>query len=275
MTKMRARMHLASSIHLPASSREWPSTQTPASTTHTLHSVPIRPAKRAAVANRLLTALPAAARRRLLARGKRVILESGTILRDSGTIVSHVYFPVGSFIALLAGDNSDVKLEVGLVGNEGMLGITLMLGVLPTPVRWLVQGTGQAWRLEATAFLAELNASPELHLELNRYLLVVLAQLAQTAACKRFHVVEARLARWLLMTRDRAHADSFHITHESLAYLMGVRRAGITRAASSLHKRDLIRYSRGNLRIIDGRGLEAASCGCYAADNKAYASVMG
>jgi CRP-like cAMP-binding protein len=237
--------------------------------------VPKRPAKRAAVTNRLLAALPAPARRRLLARGERVNLDAATVLHQSGAIVSHVYFPLDSSVALVSGGDGEVKLEVGLVGNEGMLGITLMLGIQPAPLQWLVLGPGRAWRIEANAFLEELSDGPELRRELDHYLLVVLAQLVQTAACKRFHVVEARLARWLLMTRDRAYADTFHITHENLAHLMGVRRAGITRAASSLHRRKLIDYFRGDLRIVDGRGLEAASCSCYTADNRTYASVMG
>lgn len=236
--------------------------------------MPKRAAKRAALANRLLAAFPADARRRLLARGERVDLDAATVLRESGTLIGHVFFPIDCFVALVSGEGGDAKLEVGLVGNEGMLGITLMLGTQSAPLQWVVQGPGKAWRIEAAAFLEELSDCPKLRGALNRYLLVVLAQLVQTAACKRFHVVEARLARWLLMTRDRAHADSFHVTHENLAHLMGVRRAGITRAAGSLHKRNLIRYTRGELRIVDAGGLEAASCGCYAADNRTYARVM-
>jgi CRP-like cAMP-binding protein len=204
-----------------------------------------------------------------------VNLAAGTVLRESGTIISHVFFPIDSFVALVSGGTGDVKLEVGLVGNEGMLGITLMLGMQPAPLQWVVLGAGRAWRIQAADFLDELADSAGLRRELNRYLLVVLAQLVQTAACKRFHVVEARLARWLLMTRDRAYADTFHITHENLAYLMGVRRAGITRAASSLHRRNLITYTRGDVRIVDGDGLEAASCSCYAADNQTYADGLG
>jgi CRP-like cAMP-binding protein len=224
--------------------------------------------------NRLLAELPRAVSRRVLAACEAVELAFGSILYEPDARIRQVYFPTSGSVSLMIPVDGTTNLEVGLVGNEGMLGVPLLLGVGVSPLRALVQGAGQAWRMNADDFSGELDRSPKLRSALLRYLQVRMCQLAQTAACTRFHVVEERLARWLLMTQDRAHDDHFHVTHEFLAYMLGVRRVGVTKAANDLQKRKLIRYHRGEVTILDRAGMEAASCGCYQADRDSYEGLM-
>jgi len=224
--------------------------------------------------NQLLALLSAQDRLRITRDEAPVDLVLHQILCEAGDRIRHVYFPIDSSISLIAAGGGRKLLEIGLVGDEGMMGVPLLLGVDVSPLRALCQGAGRAWRVSATTFRKELRASLSLRTALNRYLYVFLAQSVNTAPCGRFHEVEARLARWLLMTRDRAHSDQFRITHVFLAYMLGVRRVGVTAAASALQRRKLIRYNRGDLTVLDVRGLEAAACPCYQLDKKIYARFM-
>ncbi len=214
----------------------------------------------APVNNRLLAALPDKDSRRFQRGCETVDLLFAEILSEPGEHIRHVYFPTESFISL--------------VGNEGMLGASLALGIDVSPLQAIVQGKGAALRMDSDLFCRELGRSPALQHQRKLYLNVMLGQLAQTAACTRFHVVESRLARWLLMTHDRAHSDEFHVTHEYLAFMLGVRRVGVTKAATALQNRKLISYHRGDVKILDRRGLEESSCSCYRADIATYAETM-
>ncbi len=224
--------------------------------------------------NRLLASLPNKDKQHFLSGCEEVELVMGDILAEPGQTIPYVYFPNGSFISLVMSIDSGASLEVGLVGNEGMYGTPLLLGVERAPFHVLVQGTGPALRMSAPLFMEELEQSAQLSRKLKRYFYVATLQLARAAACNRFHLVEQRLARWLLMTQDRAHSNQFHITQEFLSQMLGVRRVGVTRAAVSLQKRKLISYSRGEVQILDEVGLEAASCSCYRADCDMYTKIL-
>jgi len=224
--------------------------------------------------NRLLAALPRRDAKPVLDGCEPVELKFGQVLYEPDTRIRYAYFPTDSFISLMIPVDGTANLEVGLIGNEGMLGSPLVLGVTASPLRALVHGAGSALRMNAGVLLHELGQRLALRRALHRYLHVRMIQLSQAAACTRFHVVEQRLARLMLMTQDRAQMDEFHVTHEFLAYMLGVRRVGVTKAAHALQARHLIRYHRGAVTILDRAGMEAASCGCYHADQDTYEGLL-
>jgi len=217
--------------------------------------------------NSVLRALSPKENQRLLAHSEQVDLAYGDVLCEPGKPIPHVYFPNNGIISLLTPVDGHASVEVGLVGREGMAGMGLFLGSSVSPVLMLVQGSGTATRMKAASFRDELKRNPALQSELNQYLYVFMAQVAQTAACNRHHLLGARLARRLLMTLDRVESNEFHLTQEFLAHMLGVRRVGVTKAAGLLQKKKLIRYSRGQITILDRKGLERASCQCYGAVN--------
>lgn len=228
----------------------------------------------AAKINRLLAALPRRERERVLVDSRQVELVAGEVLCDWDEPVRYAYFPTSGFISLLASVDAHARLEVGLIGNEGMFGVSLVLGVSFSPQQALVQGPGAAVRIGAPALRRVMRDAAALRSVLSRYACVQTTQYAQVAACVRFHPVNARLARWLLMTQDRAHAPEFRATQETLANMLGVRRAGVAEAAGALRRQGLIRYTRGAVTVLDRQGLEAAACRCYRENRKLHARLM-
>ncbi len=224
--------------------------------------------------NQLLAALPEPDKGRILANCECVELHRGDVLGEPGGLIREVYFPTNSFVSLVTAPTDHPGLEVWLIGNEGMIGAPLALGVELRLLRILVQGAGPAWRMSAEAFALALRQSDALQQTLDRYLAVLMSQGAQMVACMRFHLIEARLARWLLMSQDRAHSNHFHVTHEVLAAMLGVRRAGITRAATALQRCQFIDYRRGDITILDRAGLRTTACDCYGAMEAIYGESL-
>ena len=218
----------------------------------------------AAIPNLLLASLPRKEYLKLLPDLSLVTLDYADVLYEPHTRMANVYFPDNCLVSLLTQIDRHLELEVGMVGSEGMVGTPLALGTEVSGVRALVQGGGNALRMSSARFLSALRRSPPFQRAVLGYVDTLIRQVSQTAACNRFHVVEARLARWLLMTRDRLKTGEFQLTHEFLSHMLGVRREGVSEAASIFQRQNLIEYSRGRIKILNHRGLEAASCSCYA-----------
>jgi CRP-like cAMP-binding protein len=219
--------------------------------------------------------LPHGDLKRLLAHLQPVSLQLGEVLYEPGSRIRYCYFPTEGVVSLLTVLTPHKAAEVGIVGREGLVGMSAAVGINVSQFRAVVQGAGSAMRISAANLQKEFAASDALHRGLFRFSHSLTGQIAQTAACNRFHKAEMRLARWLLATRDRLRSDNFRLTHQFLSLMIGVRRVGVTNAAGSLARRNLISYSRGNVRILNSKGLQAASCECYEVVKAMYGNLHG
>ena len=213
--------------------------------------------------NMLLAGLPRKQRAQFLSLCEPFEMEFGTVLCTEDTPYRHACFPTSGLISLVSSWHDQNPLEVALIGHEGMLGATLLLGIGTVPIRAEVHSPGIALRITVADLRQQMRESPLLHKALSRYLYMRLVELSLVGGCIRYHRIEQRLARSLLLAHDRARTDHIYLTHSSLSDMLGVRRSSITLAAGDLQDRKLISYTRGNIRILDRQGLEAMSCECY------------
>jgi CRP-like cAMP-binding protein len=224
--------------------------------------------------NRLLAALPAAVWQRWQPLLEAVELPLGRVLYESGRELSHVYFPTTAIVSLLYVMENGASAEIAVVGNEGLVGISLFMGGDTTPSRAVVQSAGQGWRLAAEALKEEFNrAGPVLHLLL-RYTQALITQMSQTAVCNRHHSLDQQLCRWLLLSLDRLEGSELVMTQELIANMLGVRREGVTETALKLQQAGLIRYARGRIKVLDRPGLEQRTCECYAVVKQEYRRLL-
>jgi CRP-like cAMP-binding protein len=224
--------------------------------------------------NRLLAALPDPEWARWMPRLEPVDMPLGRVLYESGSKLSHVYFPTTAIVSLLYVMEDGASAEIAVVGLEGIVGISLFMGGETTPSRAVVQSAGQGYRLDASLMMQEFNRSgPVLHLLL-RYTQALITQMAQTAVCNRHHSLDQQLCRWLLLSLDRLQSNDLVMTQELIANMLGVRREGVTEAAGQLQKAGLIRYQRGRITVLDRDKLEGRACECYAVVKKEYDRLL-
>jgi CRP-like cAMP-binding protein len=225
-------------------------------------------------ANQLLAALPEAEWRRWLPALETIDMPLGHVLYESGNTLSHVYFPITSIVSLLYVMEDGASAEIAVVGNEGVVGISLFMGGESTPSRAVVQSAGQGLRLAAQMMKDEFNKNGAvLHLLL-RYTQALITQMSQTAVCNRHHSLDQQLCRWLLLSLDRLQGSELVMTQELIANMLGVRREGVTEAALNLGRDGLIRYARGRISVLDRAGLEKRTCECYTVVKKEYDRLL-
>ena len=225
--------------------------------------------------NLLMAALPEVDRERLLSACRSVELPLSELLCERDELTAEVYFPTRAFVSLISLADARAGVELGMIGREGMLGSHLCLNVFKSPLRGVVQGQGHAWRIPTDEFIDHMQRSPALRGLMQRYQYFLTGQQATSAACLRFHQVDQRLARWLLMSDDRAPGSFLQMTQEFVAYMLGVRRVGTSVATSSLVREGLIDYRHGQIRLLDRDRLQHVACSCYEADRRSYDALFG
>jgi len=224
--------------------------------------------------NHLLGALAPAEAQRWLPLLESVDMPLGSVLYESGGTLSHVYFPTTAIVSLLYVMSNGASAEIAVVGNEGIVGISLFMGGESTPSRAVVQSAGRGFRLNANTMKEEFNrAGAVLHLLL-RYTQALITQMAQTAVCNRHHTLDQQLCRWLLLSLDRLDSNQLVMTQELIANMLGVRREGVTEGALKLQRAGLIRYARGHITVLNRAGLERRTCECYAVVKKEYERLL-
>ncbi|OYY95809.1 MAG: Crp/Fnr family transcriptional regulator [Hydrogenophilales bacterium 28-61-23] len=224
--------------------------------------------------NHLLAALPAEEAARIFANLELVPMPLGYVLYESGVQMRHVYFPTTSIVSLLYVMEDGASAEIAIVGNEGIVGVSLFMGGETTPSRAIVQSAGHAYRLKGQQLKDEFYRAGPMQRLLLRYTQALLTQMAQTAVCNRHHTLEQQFCRWLLLSLDRLPSNDLIMTQELIANMLGVRREGVTEAAGKVQKAGLITYHRGRISVIDRTGLEARACECYAVVKKEFDRLL-
>lgn len=224
--------------------------------------------------NSLIGLLPIKNRLSIQSKSTITELKLSQIMCISQQKTEHLYFPVNGFISIVQSIDEHPPLEVGMIGREGVLGAELLLGIDVNPFGAIVQGTGSAWKITANDFLEEIQKCPEFNRIIQSYLAIRINQLGLSAACEHFHEIGPRLAKWLLMSQDRAKSSTFLMTHEFISLMLGVRRVGVTTTAADFRRRGLIEYHRGEIKILNRAALKSEACSCYQRNKKVYSSLL-
>jgi len=225
--------------------------------------------------NNLINPLPKEMQDLVLAKAEIVDLTLSQVICVYDRPVVSLYFPINGFISITQSIDKHPPIEIGMIGREGMLGAEVILGSMTNPFGALVQGSGNAWKMDVNDFLSHTTNIPEFKSIVNNYLIVRIKQLGLSTACEHFHEIGPRLAKWLLMSQDRAHSPTFQMTHEFIALMLGVRRVGITTTAADFRRRGLIEYHRGEMKVLNRVALKAEACSCYQRNQKIYSSIIG